>query len=355
MLEVALGCVVFAILAIIWFQSKRKCLLRAEPWSIAGLATLLADGTVVEGDEGLADGYKYRLVEWTHNGDCFLALESVRDAEPNTVISHTKPAHIESWKVTTFTLLMCGVLTLILVYRFTTDSAIEPFMSGQSVWVNLLFIALGITIRCCWEPIERGKFYYLVYIACAATDMITEARHLEVFHRLLQRYQPLSTLLTDEPRSFPIVSQISALIHGRIFIAALGMVGLLVEALVVSLTGIPYSGTQTWLDFNVSMFLSVSILIIAIIMVGVFMFRRRGIEKKMPHVPYTIAGIKGYLYAARMLDGFSGLSTLSCNDRLTIVKDMGKGKRYGLGWTVGIDGKKRVGVDEEMLLGDYRR
>lgn len=168
MLEVALGCVVFTILAIIWFQSKRKCLLHAEPWSIAGLATLLADGTVMEGDEGLAEGYKYRLVEWTHNGDTFLALESVRDAEPDTVFSHTKHAHIESWNVTTFTFFMCGVLTLILVYRFTTDSTIEPSMSGQSVWVNLRFMALGITIRCGWEPIERGKFHYLVlYCMCS--------------------------------------------------------------------------------------------------------------------------------------------------------------------------------------------
>ncbi|KAF8243929.1 hypothetical protein K440DRAFT_636647 [Wilcoxina mikolae CBS 423.85] len=317
--------------------SKRKCLLRAEPWSIAGLSTLMADGTVVEGEERLVEGYRYHLVEWTHNEDHYLAIESAQDTEPDMVISHSKPDQISPWILFAFTLFMCGILGLILAYRFTSDSLIEPFMSGQSLGVKMFFVALGIVIRSGWDPIER------------------EARHLEVFYNLLQRHQPVSTLLIDEPRTFPMVSQISALLHGRVFIAALGMVGVLLEVLVVALSRVPYSGTQTWLDANISLFLSAGILFITIVMVGVFFFRRRVIEKKMPYVPYTIAGVMGYLYAARMLDVFSGVSILGGSKRDKVIREMTRGKRYGLGWTMRVDGKKRVGIDEEELFGSYEK
>jgi hypothetical protein len=83
------------------------------------------------------------------------------------------------------------------------------------------------------------------------------------------------------------------------------------------------------------------------------LFRRRGVRLRMPRVPYSLAAVLAYLYAARMLDGLVGLSTLGKRRRDIVIKDICWGKGYGLGWTIGLDGEKRVGVDEEELEGMY--
>jgi hypothetical protein len=189
----------------------------------------------------------------------------------------------------------------------------------------------------------------------AADDMGTEVRFLEVFRSLALRHQPVSILLRDDLRSFPIYSEIKALIQGRPFIAFIGFVGTLIECLIVALTGVPFSSAQTWEMANVSMLLSMVILVIVIIAVATVTIRRRRISNRMPRTPYTLATTMSYLYAAKMLGDFGGLSALGESERNKRVKKITDGKKYGFGWTTGIDGQKRVGIDEEELDGDYKR
>jgi hypothetical protein len=126
--------------------------------------------------------------------------------------------------------------------------------------------------------------------------------------------------------------------------------------LVIFISRVPYSGTQTYQDANVAMFVSVSVSALAAtaIAVGLALHRRRRMAMKMPRVPYTLATVVAYLYAALMLEDFVGLSTLGKKDRDRGIRDVGRMKTYGFGWTVGRDGVRRVGVDEEELEGDFK-
>ncbi|KAF8544224.1 hypothetical protein BDD12DRAFT_801459 [Trichophaea hybrida] len=102
------------------------------------------------------------------------------------------------------------------------------------------------------------------------------------------------------------------------------------------------------------MFLSMTILVMTITTVIAVLLRRRRIGKRMPRTPYTLAATMAYLYGARFLEGLVGLSRLGTKERNKQVLMAGRDKEFGFGWTVGADGKKRVGVDEEELEGDYK-
>ncbi|KAI5819333.1 hypothetical protein BZA77DRAFT_305147 [Pyronema omphalodes] len=363
--------IILAILSIIYLQAKRKSLLYAEPWSLLGLATLAADWQAMKESFGkidLADseeefnrkiavqGCRYRLVHSKYRENDHLGIEvavnpfekaETEDIPLNPPRSKTalarvvkkvdRPLMVSNMFLFGFTMFLMGTLVLVTVYRYTHKKAFEEFMSTEKLGVKVFFLILGVTIRCGWEPIER------------------EVRFLEVFRSLALRHQPVSVLLRDDTRSFPIYSEIKAVIQGRPFIAFICFVGTLIECLIVALTGVPFSSSQTWEMANVSMFLSIVILAIVILAVVTVAIRRRRISNSMPRTPYTLAMTISYLYAAKMLKDFGGLSALGESERNKRVKRITDGKTYGFGWTTGLDGQKRVGIDEEELDGDYKR
>ncbi|KAF8537957.1 hypothetical protein BDD12DRAFT_929759 [Trichophaea hybrida] len=381
-LQGVLGSVVLGVIAIVLLQRRRKSPLSSEPWSLAGLATLLTDwGAIqnafanIEVADSEADlkrrlvgkGHRFRLA-YSMDGEQqqHLGIELMKNPYetdvPDTLndTSHiyrprlrsTRPGVLKDVSLIAFILFLCGVLTIVMVYQTTSDSLIEHFMSGQSLSVSLLFIIFGVVIRAGWEPIERGA--YLRPCMLSANNH-AEVHFLEIFHTLTHRHQRVTTLLRDDPRSFPLVTEVSSLIRGNFFLALIGTVGLLIEVLIVTLTGVPYSGTQIWKDAQICMRLSSAIISITIITTIVILLRRKRVERRLPRVPYTLATVIGYIYAARMLDSFVGLSTLDSRTRNRHMMEIGRGKEYGFGWTVGSDGIKRVGVDEEELQGDYKR
>ena len=177
-------------------------------------------------------------------------------------------------------------------------------------------------------------------------------RHIEVFRELSLRHRPGRVLLRDPVRTVPVASDLAALWHGQAFLALIGAVGLLVETLVVVLPGVPYAGTQTWEDANVCMLLSASVLLAAAATAAAALLRRRRLSRRVPRAPYTLAVVATYLYAARMLDAFAGLSVLPPRVRDRRIAAATRGRSYGLGLTCGADGVHRVGVDEEELDGD---
>lgn len=180
--------------------------------------------------------------------------------------------------------------------------------------------------------------------------VLSEVRHLEVFRKLTRRHQsPETTILIDYTSNIFIISEIQALFRGDYYITFIGFVGVLIEALVVALPGIPYEPSQTMDGLEAATWLSVSALTLALLAVVLVFFRRR--SACMPRLPYNIATVIAYLYAARMLEDFMGLSMLDTKERNRRIVAIGK--TYGFGWTTGQDGKRRVGVDEEELDGAY--
>ena len=175
-----------------------------------------------------------------------------------------------------------------------------------------------------------------------------------MFRELSLRRRSGRVLLRDPVRAVPLTSVLVSLWQGQGFVALVGTVGLLIEALVVVLPGVPYAGTETWEDANVCMLLSASVLLAAAVTAAAALLRRRHLSRRVPRAPYTLAVIAAYLYAARMLDAFAGLSVLPPRVRDRRIAAATRGRTYGLGWTCGADGVRRVGVDEEELDGDYR-
>ena len=188
-----------------------------------------------------------------------------------------------------------------------------------------------------------------------------EARHTEAFRLLARGRQPLSTLLLSSSgcshsTSIPIVSELCSLARGQVFIAAVGFVGVAVEVLVVVLGGVPYSDTQTWVDGNVTLFLSAAILLATCAMVVAFAIVRRRRSRDTgsappERVPCTIKGAMRLLHRARMLDAFGGgLAALDTATRDRRLVHACRGMTFGFGWNVG--GAKCMGIDREELLGD---
>lgn len=192
-LQGVLGAVVLAVIAIVLLQRRRKSLLHSEPWSLAGLATMLADWSatktafsrirVSDSEEDLKRTVmgrknKYRLVETTYHEKPHLGIELVGDpneatstdmevmvpeSETSEIYSRQersrRPPMLKTATLIIFTLFLCGMLSVILIYSLTYSSLIEHFMSGQGRGVNILFIALGVTVRFGWEPIDRGAYH----------------------------------------------------------------------------------------------------------------------------------------------------------------------------------------------------
>jgi len=132
--------------------------------------------------------------------------------------------------------------------------------------------------------------------------------------------------------------------------AYMGFVGVLIEALVVALPGVPFEASQTDESFKVSTWLSVATLTLVLFAAILMFFTRR--SACMPRLPYNIATVVAYLYAARMLGDFVGLSLLCRKERNKRITALGK--TYGFGWTTREDGSARVGIDKEELDFPYK-
>lgn len=184
--------IILTVLAMTYLQARRKSLLYAEPWSLLGLATLAADWQAMKHSFGkidLADseeefnrkianqGCRYRLVHSKYRENKHLGIEVVtnpfetaetEDMPLNPPRSETalarmvkkvdRPLMVSNMFLLGFTVFLMGTLVLVTIYRFTQKPALEEFMSTEKLGVKIFFLILGVTIRCGWEPIERGTY-----------------------------------------------------------------------------------------------------------------------------------------------------------------------------------------------------
>jgi len=354
-------------------------LLYSEPWSIAGLACLVADwasllevfGVIDPSDSGktlrkkiASSGGNYRLVENNYPIP-HLGIEAILEEEEKEWVNYSgslaeiptgrprthRPLVLQGWVLFAYGIFLSGILTMVLIYRWSRILDYEKFMSGQGTRVRLFMLCVGIITRSLWEPIEKGMLPKSHTSSPTADHiLVIEVRHLEVFRKLSRGHQsPEATILTDYPRDIPVVGELKALSRGDFYMAFVGFVGTLIEAFVVSIPGVPFEPSQTNQSFEVSTWLSVSVLTLVLFAVILVFFRRR--SACMPRLPYSIATVVVYLYAARMLRNLVGLSMLSTKERNK--KIAGMEQTYGFGWTTSVDGNIRVGVDEEELYDFY--
>lgn len=186
----ALLCVI-AILTfyLIFALRKRKLNLRANPSSIAGLATLFwnfdirKDFTSTQPpttDEQLQRAlraYRFSLNTVTYP-DGISLLGFIKESDNNSQIPadcqkheyealewtlKMAPAH--RLKASIFFVFLAALATLIVAYRYTGgDNGFETFMDSQGFGVRFLFTLIGVTINLFWSTVFQGTNLLLTRI-----------------------------------------------------------------------------------------------------------------------------------------------------------------------------------------------
>ena len=108
----------------------------------------------------------------------------------------------------------------------------------------------------------------------------------------------------------------------------------------ILLSNIPFSITQTWTAHLVCAWMTVSVLVVMMLVLGVSFFVK---PLRLPVEPDTLAGGLYYLcdsYTARDLVGIS-----APDERDRAKQIVGMRRRYRFGKTIGLSGATRVGVD----------
>ncbi|KAK4225899.1 hypothetical protein QBC38DRAFT_249906 [Podospora fimiseda] len=238
---------------------------------------------------------------------------------------------------------------LLLVVLFS-DAAV---LTDRAPWV---ITALAVAIKLSWGALE------------------TDVRLMEPYYILSRRHAPPKTLTLDyTAMPFGWVAVQSALNkHWVVFIVGFGTV--LTEILTVLVTSLATidgrvfasllqdsptatdetinSGQETIPSFWISLGITLLILVYMGVVAGFVFVKRR--EVFLPRQPNTIASVLAYIHQSKMLYDFVGTNKLGNKEMVRVLEEK-VGKRYGLGWFRGRDGRVHCGVDEEELLSDWRR
>ena len=132
--------------------------------------------------------------------------------------------------------------------------------------------------------------------------------------------------------------------RGHLIVAAVALTTVLAEILVILLGAIPFSSGQIYLEYLVSMYWSVGILSLMLVMFFALMLWKRR-APLFPRRPDTIASVISYLSDSRMLDDFEGFEYLSSSELEQRVS--GLGRRYVYERQMRSDGHNRYLVDSE--------
>ncbi|KAJ9132990.1 Zonadhesin [Pleurostoma richardsiae] len=230
-----------------------------------------------------------------------------------------------AWRIG-FMLLLIGLLTLILYYHLTLSqpSSFKAFMNTHSFGVRFFFAALGVLITFAWASL---------FISVAV---------IVPYQAMSKRGQPPETsILVSQPtNAFSGLYAAFRQRHPYLFVAAL--MAVLAEFLPVILSNVPYSLTQTLASHNVCARLSIALLTLMIAAVAASFLVR---WPRLPVDPRSIAGAAYYIGDSAMAADFTGLSRLDAKEKDQRVKEMGR--RYFYGEMLGRSGWRRMGVDSE--------
>ncbi|KAF8540087.1 hypothetical protein BDD12DRAFT_53043 [Trichophaea hybrida] len=195
-LALIVACVI--LVALLQWLRQSKIMLGSEPFSIVGIAMLITEPDALETlgriDAGCSEeamrqrisNTQFRLVEYTHPDPdmptkVILAAGSEEPDEGEGYVQGNvaltkprvvRPLMLRGFVLAGFAVLLIGTATLVLVYRFVRNTALEKFMDSESAGVRIFIMGLGIIIRSLWDPIDRG------------------IRYLEAFRLLKKRHQP---------------------------------------------------------------------------------------------------------------------------------------------------------------------
>ncbi|KAM6524921.1 hypothetical protein FALCPG4_010496 [Fusarium falciforme] len=313
--------------------------LYANPWSVAGIASLASNREIRPkkasehkiAKEMAEKRYGFGLFE-NHMGQTEYGIVLYDDAganlhdegtvsDSNSLDSHTAVGAKKrrrnpfmvlglAWRLV-FLVFLLGLMAFLLYYHLTLDkplASFRKFMNSQTFGVRFLFATFGVIISFSWTAFFNSIAMIVPY---------------QVMSRGPQTAAN-SVLLTRPTNG--VSGFWSAIKHGQLFPAIVAIMNILSEFMPILLSNIPYSLSQVRIAHDICTQLSVGILsAMALTIISSFVVR----WPDMPVDPRSVAGAMYYVSESVMVDHFSGMASMDNKERERRIRDLGGTYMYG--------------------------
>ncbi|KAK4098615.1 hypothetical protein N658DRAFT_488328 [Parathielavia hyrcaniae] len=359
---VALLAVVVVVLVVVMVLVGRWATgLWANPWSLAGIASLARNEQVRirrEGEGGMRRevagkvyglGYfrneggreEYGIVLMDeegmglHRGGRDTESELMDDDEPGLMAKWGGGGSQQlpfmtlryPWRIS-FVLLQVGVFIFVVYYHAYYRGGIRDngrlwmFLNANTFGVRFVSAVVGVVIAFCWQA-----FFLSV-------------SQMTPFYLLSVRTQPPDSSILYTPCTNPFSGIYSSVRRRQPFLLAVSLAAILSEFLPVILSNVPFNLAQTGTAATVCAVLACLFLGVMLAALAASFFVR---YPPMPVDPRCVAGLLWYVSQSRMLENFEGVSRLGCGERELRVKEMGM--RYFYGPLLSYGDGRRLGVE----------
>ncbi|KAL7764382.1 hypothetical protein ACKLNR_005527 [Fusarium oxysporum f. sp. zingiberi] len=330
-----LGVMVLLLCGLLFFLRKFHTGVYANPWSVAGVASLASNRDVrpqqdserrIEKEmaekrygfgffENRAGQTEYGIVLYDDAGENLQhnhPLSESSSVDAQAVNRRRRNPFVVlglAWRLV-FLLFLLGLMVFLLYYHLTLDksSSFKNFMNSQTFGVRFLFAAFGVIISFSWTA-------FFITIAMVVPYQVMSHGPQSASN---------SVLLTRPTN--PFSGFWSAFKHGQIFPGLVALMAIFSEFMPILLANIPYSLSQVRVSHDICARLSVGILaLMAITILLSFIVR----WPDMPVDPRSIAGAMYYVSESNMVDHFSGMADMDGDERKQRIRELGGTYLYG--------------------------
>lgn len=330
--------ILVAVLAIVlFFQLRRKSGLLSDPLGVAGIAAMANRSHILaefqDMDESLHDDIHkqlqhrryilYKSTIW--QGEYTGISEDESETEKPLKPPNPQPIILRPvW-------LMAFIIFMVICLPFVPAITYNPRLNHIIRNIPWLPVLVATLIKQLWATLEFN------------------VKMMEPFHTLTKgNARPEQTLALDYQGTPYGVILFKSLRNHHWLVGLVGLGSILSDLLTITFSSLAVK-TETRHSFYSSSILSMAIVVFMILSAILIFIRRR--RPFMPRQPSTIASILAFIHQSRMLNDFTG--TELYNNREMTEMLVSKGKRYGLGWFRGRDGRMHCAIDEEPMVSRF--
>ncbi|KAL9106897.1 MAG: hypothetical protein Q9227_008145 [Pyrenula ochraceoflavens] len=335
-----------AFAAVVLYQLRRKSGLLSDPKGIAGIASMATKSHILQDFQGMDLATHRQIHKRLQDRRYLLYKSSIWQGEygkridpykpPEKGAENPHPLMLRIHTAVAFISFLIFCLIVIPIINFTPARALPRNAS----WLPILVATI---IKMLWTTFEF------------------DVRMMEPFYILSKGNAYSDETLTLDYQGTPYGwFPLKALLNGHYIPAIVGLGSILLDILTVTVSSFSVNGennlqnstlgnSETPKSFQTSVALSITIIVYCILSSTLVYVRRR--HPFLPRQPSTIASILCFIYSSNMLYDFVDTERLSNAQMERRLQD--KGKRYGLGWFKGLDGRMHVAVDEEPMRSAY--
>ncbi|KAK1823265.1 hypothetical protein LTR12_002338 [Friedmanniomyces endolithicus] len=237
-------------------------------------------------------------------------------------------SHSHRFRLTDLVLVLAvlSIFGVVLAYYFDgKHDGFNDYFSSNTFGPRFILTFAATIVASLWKTVEQSAVIVAPYT------------------RLAHHPSSAKSTILFTPHNTPFLATLTAIWNRYFLVAIITFVTLTAEGLNIVISGVPYATGQTWTQFLVSIYMSLGILgLMVVVFVLVILSRRR--EPKMPRKPDTVGAVMSYLSTSKMLHGFEGVDWQDGEERDRRIRLVGK--RYTFLQRRREDGKEAWSVDE---------